>query len=288
MQYTPNYNLITVEGTDVVNPLVQMNPNFTDIDAAMFANKQAVIGSAAEIVSGTVHAITRGNPDSDYFRFTATGNWMLGDSMSVDGVTVSVFLSDGTTPGTGAYVINTEVLALLSGSRVTLIISGSDNATINNKADKTDLSTIIETSPTSSQIINDGEIFYLDGSLVRAKITISAGDAFTLNTNYESLSKGSVNEFTKNKFAGSIDLAAYNSASNPYTIPADGYVRLRNNGESSGRIEVNVNGVDLIVGCYHSGNPYETNSIFVRKGTVVYYINPNSLANFLVIYNALS
>ena len=125
MQYTPNYNLITVEGTDVVNPLVQMNPNFTDIDAAMFANKQATIGSAAEIVSGTVHAITRANPDSDYFRFTATGNWTLGDSMSVDGVSVSVYLSDGTTPGTGAYIINTEVLALLSGTRVTLILSSS-------------------------------------------------------------------------------------------------------------------------------------------------------------------
>ena len=123
MQYTSNYNLITVEGTDVVNPLVQMNPNFTDIDAAMFANKQSVIGSATEIATGTVHAITRANTDSNYFRFTATSNWTLGDSMSVDGVNVSVFLSDGTLPGTGAYVINTEVLALLSGSRVTLLTS---------------------------------------------------------------------------------------------------------------------------------------------------------------------
>lgn len=123
MQYTPNYNLITVEGTDVVNPLVQMNPNFTDIDAAMFANKQSVIGTATEITAGTVHSITRANADSNYFRFTATSNWSLGDSMSVDGVNVSVYLSDGTAPGTGAYVINTEVLALLSGSRVTLITS---------------------------------------------------------------------------------------------------------------------------------------------------------------------
>ena len=125
MQYTTNYNLITVEGTDVVNPLVQMNPNFTDIDAAMFANKQATIGSASEIVSGTVHAITRANPDSNYFRYTATGNWTTGDSMSVDGVTVSVFLTDGTTPGTGAYVINSEVFGMISGSRVTLFLATS-------------------------------------------------------------------------------------------------------------------------------------------------------------------
>lgn len=131
MQYTPNYNLITVEGTDVVNPLVQMNPNFTDIDAAMFANKQSSIGSASEIVSGTVHAITRANPDSNYFRFTATGNWTLGDSMSVDGVTVSVYLTDGTIPGTGAYVINSEVFGILAGSRVTLYLASAPVTSLN-------------------------------------------------------------------------------------------------------------------------------------------------------------
>lgn len=123
MQYTPNYNLITVEGTDVVNPLVQMNPNFTDIDAAMFANKQAVIGTASEITSGTVHSITRANPDSNYFRFTATSNWNAGDSMSIDGVNVSVFLTDGTLPGTGSYVINSEVFGIIAGSRVTLFLT---------------------------------------------------------------------------------------------------------------------------------------------------------------------
>lgn len=125
MQYTPNYNLITVEGTDVVNPLVQMNPNFTDIDAAMFANKQASIGTATELTAGTVHSITRTNTDSNYFRFTATSNWTSGDSMSVDGVSVSVYLTDGTVPGTGAYIINSEVFGMIAGSRVTLFLSSA-------------------------------------------------------------------------------------------------------------------------------------------------------------------
>lgn len=125
MQYTTNYNLITVEGTDVVNPLVQMNPNFTDIDAAMFANKQATIGTATEITVGTVHSITRANTDSNYFRFTATSNWTTGDSMNVDGVAVSVFLTDGTTPGTGSYVINSEVFGMISGTRVTLFLASA-------------------------------------------------------------------------------------------------------------------------------------------------------------------
>lgn len=128
MLTTTHYGLNIVEGTDVVNPLVQQNPNYTAIDAAMYANKQGSIGSGTELTSGTVHTITRANPDSNYVRFTATSNWTAGDSMVVDSTPVSVYLSDGTTPATGAYVINTEVLILVNGSRVTLLASGYKEA----------------------------------------------------------------------------------------------------------------------------------------------------------------
>ena len=128
MYTTNHYGLNIVEGSDVVNPLVQQNPNFENIDEAMFANKQASIGSATELTAGTVHTITRANTDSNYIRFTATSNWTAGDSMVVDSTPVSVYLSDGTTPKTGAYVINTEVLMLVNGSRVTLLASGTQNA----------------------------------------------------------------------------------------------------------------------------------------------------------------
>lgn len=123
MQYTSHYNLMLPEGTDIVNPLVQQNPNFSDIDAAMFANKQSVVGSATELAAGTVHTITRANPDSNVIKFTATSNWTVGDSMVIDSTPVSVYLSDGKTPATGAYIINSEVLLILSGTRVTMIVS---------------------------------------------------------------------------------------------------------------------------------------------------------------------
>lgn len=123
MQQTTNYNLLIPEGTDVVNPLTQVNPNFQTIDGAMFANKQATIGTASEVVTGTVHAIIRNNPDSDVFRFTATGAWTSGDTMTLDGQSVTVHLSDGTTPATNSYIIGAEVLAMVNGSLVTLAIS---------------------------------------------------------------------------------------------------------------------------------------------------------------------
>lgn len=120
MQYTSNYNLMLPEGTDTVNLLTQMNPNTSDIDAALYANKQMCVGRATESTSGTVHAITRANADSPIFSFTATSDWTHNDTMSVDGVACSVYLTDGTLPGTGCYVINSEVLAIVQGSRVTL------------------------------------------------------------------------------------------------------------------------------------------------------------------------
>ena len=120
MQYTTNYNLITVEGTDVVNPLVQMNPNFTDIDSIMKANADATVARATCTKTGTNHAVTTTNSDAAMQRFTATGNWETGDTMTIDGVSVSVYLPDGTAPQTGCFVINSEVIIAINGSRVTL------------------------------------------------------------------------------------------------------------------------------------------------------------------------
>ena len=120
MQYTTNYNLITVEGTDVVNPLVQMNPNFTDIDAIMKANADATVARATCTKTGTNHAVTTTNSDAAMQRFTATGNWETGDTMTIDGVSVSVYLPDGTAPQTGCFVINSEVIIAINGTRVTL------------------------------------------------------------------------------------------------------------------------------------------------------------------------
>lgn len=125
MQTTSNYSLNLVEGTDLVNPPIQFNPNFQTIDSAMFSNKEGVIGTASEVVTGSVHAVVRSNTDADAFRFTATGNWTAGDTMTVDGTSVTVHLTDGTAPGSGAYVIGAEVVAVLNGTLVTLITSNA-------------------------------------------------------------------------------------------------------------------------------------------------------------------
>lgn len=125
MRYTPNYNMIIGEGTDPVNPLTQIFPNFETIDSAMENNKEHGITTASEVTTGSVHAITRVDPSIDVFRFTATSAWTTGDTMTLDGSAVTVHLSDGTAPLSGAYIIGAEVVGVVVGSLVTLLTSST-------------------------------------------------------------------------------------------------------------------------------------------------------------------
>ena len=131
MTNTTNYGLNIVEGTDIVNPLTQFNPNFNSIDTIMKANADAAVTSASCIKSGTVHTITRTNTDAEMFVFTATGDWNTGDTMIVDGVTVTPVLPDGTALLTGSYLINSEVLASIKGTKVTIYSNMFNMPTIN-------------------------------------------------------------------------------------------------------------------------------------------------------------
>ena len=121
MQYTPHYNLNLPEGTDIVNPLVQDNPNYSAIDTAMYANKLRVIGTATELASGTVHALTRSDTDINAFKFVATADFNTGDTFTVDGVSVTARRADGATLKNKAYVINSTVFCILDGTILNFI-----------------------------------------------------------------------------------------------------------------------------------------------------------------------
>ena len=59
MQTTTNYGFNIVEGTDIVNPLTQLNPNFTSLDSDLKAVSDNTVDNATCIKTGTVHAVTR-------------------------------------------------------------------------------------------------------------------------------------------------------------------------------------------------------------------------------------
>ena len=126
MTTTTYYNLNIVEGTDIVNPLTVDNPNYEKIDEAMHYNAVAGVTLATEIANATVHAITRENSDCSVIRFIATSRWKAGDTATVDGVPVTALLPSGETLPDGAYVINANVLCILTGTNLTVYVGGKN------------------------------------------------------------------------------------------------------------------------------------------------------------------
>ena len=90
MTNTTNFNLIEYEGSDLFNPLSVENVNMQRIDAALKQVQALGVGTATEVVSGTVHALTREQPDIKTITFKATGKWKSGDTMTIDVAQVSV------------------------------------------------------------------------------------------------------------------------------------------------------------------------------------------------------
>lgn len=127
MTNTPNFNLSIAEGTDTVNLLTQCYPNFETIDTVMKENKDAAITTATETKTGTNHSIVRANADAEVFRFTATSDYVAGDTFTVDAQAVTVTTPDGQSLQSGAFVINKSVLCCLVGTVLTVFVGGGSS-----------------------------------------------------------------------------------------------------------------------------------------------------------------
>lgn len=132
MENTTNFGLKVYEGDDLFNPLTVENYNTNAIDGAMKENEDAGVQTATELLSGTVHAITRAKPDASVFRFTAVSRFTAGDTFTVDGVQVSALLTSGEQLPDGAFIIGSEVLAVLKGTLMTVFTTMSTVATAKN------------------------------------------------------------------------------------------------------------------------------------------------------------
>lgn len=122
MNISTYYGLNLAEGSDIVNPLVVDVPNYEKIDEVMHDNATAGVGTATELLTGSVHALVRDNDETAIFRFIATANFTAGDTFTVDGVQVTALLPSGESLGTGAYVINANVLCILTGTLLTMYV----------------------------------------------------------------------------------------------------------------------------------------------------------------------
>lgn len=123
MQTTTHYGFNIVEGTDIVNPLTQLNPNFTNLDNELYDVSIASIGNATEIVSGGVHAITRADTTKNVFKFIATGDFQANDTFTVDGNAITAKTVSGANIPAGAYVTGSAVIGIMTGAILNLLVS---------------------------------------------------------------------------------------------------------------------------------------------------------------------
>lgn len=128
MTTSTHYGLKLVQGTDIVNPLDIDKPNYEAIDTAMYNNECASIGSATELKTGTIHAITRANSDQNVFKFHATSNFESGDTFTVDGNAVTGAYINGASLKDRCFIIGSDVLCVLYQSQLTVIAPFIQNA----------------------------------------------------------------------------------------------------------------------------------------------------------------
>lgn len=193
---TTHYGLYQPTGNDYVNPLIQDLANWNAIDTAMYNNACNSIPTATETKSGTVHALVRSNADARFFVFTATADYELGDTFTVDGTQVTAKMTDGTNLQEGAYVINASVLCCLVGTLLTVFVANGIVATSANSlklggelpsyyGTAQDVQTATTTANAASLLVNslNNQLTTLiEGTLVAGQTTLTLTDVRILST----------------------------------------------------------------------------------------------------------
>ena len=211
MRQTNNFNLTIPEGSDNVNILTQITPNFESIDGIMKDNENAGVQVATELYSNNIHAITRTKDDASVMRFTATSRFTLGDTFTVDGVQVTALAPSGEQLPDGAFIVGSEVLAILKGTLLTVFAGAkaTDSAKLNGQsasfyATKTEVDNAQDLAKSASTVAQENlnkvsniGVIYKNSSY----ITIPSGNTGAIITSLQ-LPKGKYIIGYKGNFAG--------------------------------------------------------------------------------------
>lgn len=131
MNQSTNYNFNLPEGTDLVNLLTQLIPNWSDLDTILKGVENQAFTNCTEVTTLGVHAISRTNSEGKILKWVATSNFTAGETFTVDGNVVAASTPAGATLATGAYVTGSIVIAALNSdeSAMTIFVSGTNVAT---------------------------------------------------------------------------------------------------------------------------------------------------------------
>ena len=130
MQQSTNYNFNLPEGTDLVNLLTQLIPNWSSLDSILRGIQNDTFETATETVALGVHALTRLDPDAKLLKWVATANYTAGETFTVDGTPIATSTPSGNTLATGAYVTGSIVIAAINSDEtaMTVFVTGTNVA----------------------------------------------------------------------------------------------------------------------------------------------------------------
>ena len=130
MNQSTNYNFNLPEGTDLVNLLTQLIPNWSSLDTLLKGVEDQAFTNCTEVVALGVHAITRSNADGKILKWIASANYTAGDTFTVDGNLVSAATASGEALATNAIVSGAVIIAALNAdeSAMTVFVTGTNVA----------------------------------------------------------------------------------------------------------------------------------------------------------------
>ena len=273
--FTDNGNgTLTINGTASADAVFILYNAGSDY-ASRFAGKTIL----ANISGGNAKTYFVGQADNQNFFYTndeAQAAFPLSYNSYLG---VYIFVENGaviTTPITISFMIRDD---RITDPTVTPYAKTNLQLT-NDKAERADLATLKLTGSTNStgSTINKDTYFYLNGSYCKAKTSIANGATFTLNTNFEEVTVGGVlsalNEKLANTFGSVVNIISYNSISNMYTCPNDGYIVLIADGAANSYTQAKNSNNDIIATAKTpTANQSFWVTISVRKGMQFYIVN---------------
>ena len=263
---TTNYGFNISEGTDLVNPLTDIFPNFEDIDTDLKGVSDSAVGTATELLTGTVHALVRSDSDRNVFTFTATSNFEAGETFTLDGVQVTALTPDGQTLSNGCYIIGSEVLVAVKGTLMTVYVTPS-KALDSDKLDGHD-STYYATASDVSDL--SGDVSTLSSKVGIGTLTVGNDCVDGINT-----LNGRVTQLTQCELGTAVELTN-TSETNLFTFPNDGYIRLYSSSNGSALVKIfgsSKSSEYLQISTNGTAITNDMNSIYVRKGMKCYFQN---------------
>lgn len=241
MQQSTNYNFNLPEGTDLVNLLTQLIPNWSSLDSILRGIQNDTFENATETVALGVHALTRLDSNAKLIKWVATANYTAGETFTIDGTPIAASTPSGNTLATGAYVSGAIVIAAINSDEtaMTIFVTGTNVAS------------------DSERLGGELPSYYAtDQDMETAKQNIEDLDNLMGNTSISAIGDGTctgaisaINNNLNDKVSG-IDIPS--TISLPFIPTSDGVMLIE--------CEPNVNGNSSIYLTDSDGNKFENSS----------------------------